>query len=214
MDIELSTERVALIGVNGSGKTTLMRSMLGLLRHSGTLMVGDAACAHLPPERTGFVPQDVDFPLLLTVQECVGMAADLKGLPDVDRSEAVTRVLTAVDLIDERHVRASRLSGGQQRRLACAQAFVHDPQILLMDEPTAGLDPIQRERLRGILQDLPKDRLVLVTTHILEDVAEWAERFLVLSEGEITHDVQRDELGDPGQRLGALNDLLALVPSR
>lgn len=214
MDLELSTERVALIGVNGSGKTTLIRALVGLSRHSGSLTVGNAVCPHLPPRLTGYVPQDVDFPLLLTVEECVGMAADLKGLPDVDRSEAVTGALTAVDLVDERHSRASRLSGGQKRRLACAQALVHEPQILLMDEPTAGLDPIQRERLRRILNDLPRDRLVLVTTHILEDVAEWAERFLVLSEGQITHDLQRDELGDPGQRLAALNDLLALVPSR
>jgi ABC-2 type transport system ATP-binding protein len=214
LDIQLNAERIALIGVNGSGKTTLLRSMLGVLRHSGTLLVGDVSSAHLPPERTGFVPQDVDFPLLLTVEECVGMAADLKEVPAATRDRSVTDALAAVDLLDVRASRAARLSGGQKRRLACAQALVHDPQIVLMDEPTAGLDPIQRDRLRRILQDLPRDRLVLVTSHILEDVAMWAERFLILSEGEIIHDLQHDELGDPDQRLSALNDLLASVPSR
>lgn len=214
LNLELAAERVALIGVNGSGKTTLMRSMLGVLRHSGTLLLGETARAYLPPEQTGFVPQDVDFPLLLTVEECVGMAADLKGVPAATRDRSVTDALAAVDLLDVRASRAARLSGGQKRRLACAQALVHDPQIVLMDEPTAGLDPIQRDRLRRILQDLPRDRLVLVTSHILEDVAMWAERFLILSEGEIIHDLQHDELGDPDQRLSALNDLLASVPSR
>lgn len=209
----LRPERTAVIGVNGSGKTTLLNSLVGRFRHHGRLLCDGRTVDHLAPSMTGLVPQDVDFPLLLTVEECVGMAADLKSVDEADRGDAIDRALTAVDLTSVRRRRASRLSGGQQKRLACAQALVHRPGILLLDEPTAGLDPLQRDRLRQVLRQLPEERTVIVTTHILEDIAGWADRFLVLDAGRVTHDLRRVELGDETTTLLALEDALRSVPS-
>lgn len=199
--------RVALIGVNGAGKSTLISALVGSLRHRGRILVDEQEVPHLPPRRTGLVNQQPAFPGLLTVRECVAGAAELKGVAADERDHLVEEALTVVDLVSDAGRRASRLSGGQQRRLACAQAVVHRPGILLLDEPTAGLDPIQRQRIRDFLARRPDKTLTIVTTHILEDVAEWADRFLVLDGGTLTADISREDLPE-GRRAAALEAML------
>ncbi|MFC6422846.1 ATP-binding cassette domain-containing protein [Ornithinimicrobium tianjinense] len=207
MTADLGASRVGLIGLNGAGKSTLIESLAGRLTFRGTLLFDGRPMAHLPPTLTGYVPQQVAHPGLVSVRECVAAAADLKKVAPQRREEWVSSALAAVDLEGEAGRRASRLSGGQSRRLACAMALVHRPEILLLDEPTAGLDPVQRRGIRDFLHQRPTGTLTVVSTHILEDVADWAERLLVLRSGELVADVALTSI-PAAERLAQVDALL------
>ncbi|MEU5099889.1 ATP-binding cassette domain-containing protein [Streptomyces sp. NPDC020996] len=163
-------------GVNGAGKTTLFRLVLGELRpQRGTISpsVGDI----------GYLPQSFGFPPRFTVTDFVEHFAWLHRVPRSIRASSVRRALERVGLDDRAGDRMRSLSGGLLRRAGIAQALVHNPALLLLDEPTAGLDPHQRAELRTLLPELARTTTVVVSTHLLEDAEAMGGNLVVLSEG-------------------------------
>ncbi len=178
-----------LLGPNGAGKTSLMRILATLLEPTGgqvTVFGHDAAREPGAIRRLlGYLPQEFGAYPTLTVTEYLDYMAILSGV--ADRYQRVNEVLELVRLTDKRHARTRALSGGMRRRLGLAQALLADPRLLIVDEPTAGLDPEERVNLRNLLADLALERVVLLSTHIVEDVAQVAPSLAVLRRGELLY---------------------------
>jgi ABC-2 type transport system ATP-binding protein len=195
LSLEIGPGVTGLLGPNGAGKTTLMRMLATVLAPTeGHLrMLGlDPADPH---ERTdirrqlGYMPQEPGFHRQFTAFEFVDYVAILKEMTDRrTRHREVRRALEAVGLGDVAGRRIRKLSGGMRRRVALAQALLGDPQLLVLDEPTAALDPEQRMRFRELASALGDERTVLVSTHQTEDVAALCQRVIVMREGRATFD--------------------------
>lgn len=200
VDFSLDTGVTALVGRNGAGKTTLLRAMTGLLRpDSGAVLfegasIHDDSSAELSLKRSlGWVPQKIDLPQGSVAEDFVRFCAWLGGV-DGDETVAMEAAFAAVQLEDERHRKIGKLSGGQQRRVMVAAALVTNPSIILFDEPTVGMDPQQRRQFHRIVSDAGRNRRVLISTHLMEDVLGVADRVILLSEGHITRDMHRDDI--------------------
>ncbi len=185
---------VGLLGPNGAGKTTMLRLLSTVLApDAGTVTVAGHDVTGSHAERTearrriGYLPQEVVFPRGMTAFGFLDYIAVLKEWRDTARRhEEVRRVLALVDLADRGRMKVKALSGGQRRRLAIAQALLGVPDLLILDEPTTGLDPEQRASLRGLLSGLPGT--VLISTHQTEDVAALCDRVVVLDAGLVHFD--------------------------
>jgi ABC-2 type transport system ATP-binding protein len=193
LSLTLGREGTTLLGVNGAGKTTLLRTLAGdLTARSGQISLFGAVVSASRPEallrRTGYLPQEVELPGRMQVRDVVAYTAWLKKVPRGQVRPAVTRWLERVGLADRARDRVATLSGGMRRRLSVACALVHDPDLVLLDEPTVGLDPEQRVALRRLLAGLAAERCVLVSTHQLADVEHLGRRLLVLDGGRIVFD--------------------------
>jgi len=191
LDLALGTGVHGLLGPNGAGKTTLVRALATVLRPAGgTLdLLGQTVNGHLDLRQVrrqiGYLPQEFGFYRRFTVREFVEYLAWLKQLPPCDVPGAVQRAIERVGLTDRADHRMKTLSGGMRRRVGIAQAIVNDPQILLLDEPTAGLDPDQRLQFRALLRDLAADTCILVSTHLVEDVAAACTDVMLIDEGRL-----------------------------
>jgi ABC-2 type transport system ATP-binding protein len=192
LELELGPGITGLLGPNGAGKTTLIRILATLLSPSaGEVRVNGwrAADAHDRVEirrRLGYLPQDLGLYPRFTVFEFVDYLAILKELDDVaDRHRRVRSALEAVELEDLAGRKIRTLSGGMRRRVGIAQAIVADPELLLLDEPTTGLDPEQRMRFRQLIAGLGAQRTVVLSTHLVEDVAAVCTRVVVLWQGRV-----------------------------
>jgi ABC-type multidrug transport system ATPase subunit len=191
LDLALGPGVHGLLGPNGAGKTTLMRALATVLRPAGgTLqLLGHRVTptADLRPVRQqiGYLPQEFGFYRRFTVREFVEYLAWLKQMPPREVPGAVQRAIERVGLTERADHKMKTLSGGMRRRVGIAQAVVNDPQILLLDEPTAGLDPDQRLQFRALLRDLAADTCVLVATHLVEDVAAACTDVLLIDEGRL-----------------------------
>jgi len=191
---------IGLLGPNGAGKTTLLRLLSTVLPPtSGRIWVSghhvtEGRAARIEARRRiGYVPQEVTFPRSMTAFSFVDYIAVLKEWRQTSARHAeVQRVLELVGLMDKGSKKVRQLSGGQRRRLAIAQAMVGTPELLLLDEPTTGLDPEQRASLRGILSSLPGT--VLLSTHQTEDVAALCDRVIVIDNGQFRFDGSVPEL--------------------
>ncbi|QAY70136.1 ABC transporter ATP-binding protein [Xylanimonas protaetiae] len=198
--LTLGTGVIGLLGPNGAGKTTMLRLLSSALPPStGTVTVAGHEVTGTHAERTaarrriGYLPQEVVFPRGMTAAGFVDYVAVLKEWRDTEaRHREVRRVLDLVELGDRSTVRIRALSGGQRRRLAIAQALLGDPDLLVLDEPTTGLDPEQRASLRGILSSLRCT--VLISTHQTEDVSALCDRVIVLEAGRVRFDGSVAEL--------------------
>jgi ABC-2 type transport system ATP-binding protein len=192
LDLELGPGITGLLGPNGAGKTTLIRILATLLAPSaGQVRVNGWRTAS-PADRVeirrrlGYLPQDLGLYPRFTVFEFVDYLAILKELNDpADRHRRVRAALEAVELEDLAGRRIRTLSGGMRRRVGIAQAIVADPELLLLDEPTTGLDPEQRMRFRQLIAGLGAQRTVVLSTHLVEDVAAVCTAVVVLWEGQI-----------------------------
>ncbi len=181
-----------LLGPNGAGKTTLLRiAATALAPDAGTVSVlGNDASS---PEgrlairrRLGYLPQDAGHYRSFTAYDFVDYVAVLKEITStVVRRAEVTRVLSAVGLADHMHQRMRSLSGGMRRRVGLAQALLGQPDLLVLDEPTVGLDPVQRLRFREVVSAVARDRAVLLSTHLTEDVAAMCSRVIVIDRGRV-----------------------------
>jgi ABC-2 type transport system ATP-binding protein len=195
IDLQLSTGVVGLLGPNGAGKTTLLRLLATALAPTrGQLSVFGLNPA-IPEQRTGirrrlgYLPQEVGFPRGFTAFAFVDYVAVLKEWTDAVRRHAeVRRVLDLVNLSDVSTKRIKTLSGGQRRRLALAQALIGGPDLLVLDEPTTGVDPEQRAALRTLLAEAARTSVVVLSTHQTDDVAALCERVIVLDGGRIHYD--------------------------
>ncbi|WP_283136768.1 ABC transporter ATP-binding protein [Rhizohabitans arisaemae] len=195
LDLDFGPGVTGLLGPNGAGKTTLLRCLATTLAPDG----GSIRSLGLDPaeraqrtelrRRLGYLPQEPGFYPHFTVLQMLDYVAILKELTDRRaRHDEVRRVLREVDLTDRAGTRVRRLSGGMRQRLALAQALLGDPGLLILDEPTVGLDPEQRMRFRALVSRLGESRVVLLSTHQTEDVAALCERVVVMRRGENAFD--------------------------
>lgn len=195
LTIELTPGIVALLGANGAGKTTLLTILsttvppasgtLTILGHSSASRSGRDRCRRL----LGYLPQELVLPGFARCDDYLQHVAWARQVPCRERASAVDQALTAVDLQDRARSRIRTLSGGMKRRLGIAQAIVHRPKLVLLDEPTAGLDPRQRIELRALVRRIAGDEVcVLVATHLVEDAGILADRVLVLDGGNFVFD--------------------------
>jgi ABC-2 type transport system ATP-binding protein len=191
LDLALATGVHGLLGPNGAGKTTLMRALATVLRPAaGRLEIlgqpvhagGDLRSVR---RALGYLPQDFGYYRWFTVREFVEYVAWLKELAPRDAPDAVQRAIDRVGLTARARSTMRSLSGGMLRRVGIAQAIVSDPAVLLLDEPTAGLDPEQRMTVRALLRDLGRDSCVVVATHLVEDVAAACTDVVLLEEGRL-----------------------------
>ncbi len=188
LNLELGPGMFGLLGPNGAGKTTLMRIMATLLEPSaGDVLVDGVSVRRQPREvrrMLGYLPQQFSTYPELSVAEFLDYFALLSGLGP-ERRAIIDDLLERVNLQQQRHKRSNQLSGGMQRRLGIAQALLNNPRLLIVDEPTAGLDPEERVRFRNLLAGLSDDRVILLSTHIVEDIASTCADLAVLQAGRL-----------------------------
>ncbi|MFV2105087.1 ATP-binding cassette domain-containing protein [Micromonospora sp. LOL_015] len=188
LDLTLRPGITALLGPNGAGKTTLLRTLATIMPpRSGTIRIDEVLIdsertARTVRDRIGYLPQHFGFDPQMTVTDFVTYAAWLRGVSTTDLSRHVDQALAQVDLTDQRRSRMRKLSGGMRQRAGIAWAIVGQPRLVLLDEPTVGLDPRQRLHFRKIITGL-SNTIVLLSTHLIDDVAATADRVVVLYAG-------------------------------
>lgn len=188
-----------LLGANGAGKTTLMRMMSGILEPSkGMVLYGGIDIRNNVKYRAefGFLPQEIQFSKDLTVGNYLEYIAALKNVPLSVTKERIDSLLRILTLEDVRLKKIVKLSGGMKRRVGIAQAMLNDPKVLILDEPTAGLDPGERIRFRNFLAATSKERIVVLSTHIVSDIEDIAGHVMIMKDGELNRVVSRDEYDD------------------
>jgi len=192
IDLEIGSGMFGLLGPNGAGKTTLMRILAGIVNpSSGSVRVGGhdlgtEAGKQAVKSVLGYLPQELGMYPELSAEQFVDYMAILKGLDDPQkRAQRVGQVLEMVGLQDAARRKIKGFSGGMKRRAGIAQALVNDPKLLIVDEPTSGLDPEERIRFRNLLVNLATDRAVLLSTHIVEDIAQTCRDVAVLAHGQV-----------------------------
>ncbi|HLX40459.1 MAG TPA: ABC transporter ATP-binding protein [Ktedonobacteraceae bacterium] len=193
VDMSIPSGMFGLLGPNGAGKTTLMRILAGILRPtSGTIHVG-AFDGNTEKGRTaikqilGYLPQDLGMYPDLSAREFLDYIGILKGMDTrEERQERVEELLEVVALRNVAGRKLKTFSGGMKRRIGIAQALMNDPKLLIVDEPTAGLDPEERIRFRNLLSELAGERTVLLSTHIVEDIAQTCRNLAIMNNGHVT----------------------------
>jgi ABC-2 type transport system ATP-binding protein len=207
VDLTIPGGMFGLLGPNGAGKTTLMRILAGILRPtSGQLTIGDFD-GNTERGRTaikrvlGYLPQDLGVYPDLSAREFLDYIGILKGMDDRKvRQSRVNKLLEVVSLTNVANRKLKTFSGGMKRRIGIAQALLNDPKLLIVDEPTAGLDPEERIHFRNLLSELAGNRTVLLSTHIVEDIAQTCQNLTIMNDGYVifqgtTADLTREARG-------------------
>jgi ABC-2 type transport system ATP-binding protein len=191
-------EAVGFLGLNGAGKTTALRMLACDLRPSdGSISVGgvDALAApHEVKKRIGFLPESPPIYADMTVVDYLRFAAELRGMKKADHRKRIPEVLARTHLTDVQNEVIGTLSHGYRQRVGVAQAIVHNPKLLILDEPTRGLDPVQIIEMREMIRDLKEAHTVLISSHILSEISQTCDRLLILGRGEILGSGTEDEL--------------------
>ena len=187
-----------LLGVNGAGKTTLMRMLTTLIKPTSGEILWDGqdvyAMDGLYRKLLGYLPQDFGYYPDFSIYDYLMYIASIKGIRPAVAKERVKLLLKQVGLVRARHKKMKTLSGGMKRRAGIAQAMLNDPKILILDEPTAGLDPSERIRFRNLISELSEDRIVLLSTHIVSDIEYIANEILLMKDGCITMSGTAEEI--------------------
>lgn len=185
-----------LLGANGAGKTTLMRMMCGVLKPtSGEIHFNGIDVSHEDyRDVLGYLPQDFGYYPEFTALDFLMYIATLKGLPKMKAKEKALEMLELTSLMEVKKKKIKTFSGGMKQRLGIAQAMLNNPKILILDEPTAGLDPKERVRFRNLISKLGADRIVLLSTHIVSDVENIANTILVMKNGQMIHQGSLSEI--------------------
>lgn len=190
IDLHIGQGMFGLLGPNGAGKTTLMKVLTTLTQKTaGEVTVCGVSVEESAQVRRliGYLPQDFSMYGNMTAQEALDYLAVLSGLSREERRNKVPEMLEQVNLKEQRRTRVRAMSGGMKRRLGIAQAIIHEPKVIVVDEPTAGLDPEERVRFRNLLCGIARDRLVILSTHIVGDIEATCEEIAVLNEGRIRY---------------------------
>ena len=206
-------EIVGLLGHNGAGKTTIMKMLTGYLEPSrGTIRIDSLSLAEQRREvqrRVGYLPENCPLYPEMTVLDSLEYQAVLHGLPFAERPAAIRRAVERTALEAKAGAQVATLSRGYRQRLGVALAILHAPRILILDEPTNGLDPTQIHHMRELIQELARDATVIVSTHILQEVEAVCRRVLIMKGGRLALDSDLDVLGRSPRLLVTLNRPLA-----
>ena len=195
VDLRLTEGINGLLGANGAGKTTLMRMLCGILKPTTGSIALDGVDVSSEDYRAvlGYLPQDFGYYPDFTGLDFLLYLAALKGLSRSHAKRKAKELLELVSLKDAGGKKIKTYSGGMKQRLGIAQALLNDPSLLIVDEPTAGLDPKERVRFRKLIAGLGQDTIVLLSTHIVSDVEKIADHMLMMSEGKIIFDEPWDK---------------------
>lgn len=189
IQLDLTPGVYGILGANGSGKTTLMRIVAGVMKpSSGTIFFNGKNIEGLDGQYRdliGYLPQHVGFYKHFSAEKFLHYISSLKGIEKNEAKEKVEEVLELVGLTGHKKEKIGSFSGGMKRRIGIAQALLNDPKILIVDEPTAGLDPKERIRFRNLLSKISGERIVLLSTHIVSDIEFIAKEILILKEGRL-----------------------------
>ena len=175
-----------LLGANGAGKTTLIRCLTLLYPDKNNAILNNGVSITKDREylaNIGYLPQQFGLFKELSVENALKLLASLKELNKSQSSDDIEKCLELVNLSDEKDKRVSALSGGMLRRVGIAQALLGSPELIIFDEPTAGLDPIERLRFKSIISKMDKDKIIIVSTHIVEDIDAVCDRVIVMDNG-------------------------------
>lgn len=187
-----------LLGVNGAGKTTLMRMLCTAINPTDGVILWDGkdifSLGDSYRSILGYLPQNYGFYPDLSVYDYMMYIASIKGLRSLTAKKRTTKLLEQVGLSEKRKDKMRTLSGGMLRRVGIAQAMLNDPRILVLDEPTAGLDPNERIRFRNLISELSEDRLVLLSTHIVSDIEYIANEIILMKEGRFFYTGTSEEI--------------------
>jgi len=203
---------VGLLGPNGAGKSTLMRSILGYLPTDGGTVTFDGMDVRDGGDdlrsRMGYLPEHNPLYREMYVREFLDFIADLHGIKGRQaRNAKVEEIVTRVGLTPEAHKRIAALSKGYRQRVGLAQAILHDPELLILDEPTSGLDPLQLKDIRALIRSFGKNRTVILSTHIMQEVEAMCDRVIMIKQGRIVEDAPLDDLIAKGGLEEAFNAL-------
>lgn len=188
-----------LLGANGAGKTTLMRMLCGILTPTSGTITFDGTDVSSEEYRAilGYLPQDFGYYPEFTAMDFLLYLAALKGIPKLQAKRRARELLELVSLQDVSRKKIKTFSGGMKQRLGIAQALLNDPKLLILDEPTAGLDPKERVRFRNLIEQLGKNSIVLLSTHIVSDIEHIADEILMMKDGQLIYQGKwDDEMGD------------------
>ena len=189
LTLRIPTGMFGLLGPNGAGKSTLMRTIATLQEpDSGSVMLGDLDVLREKDQvrrLLGYLPQEFGVYPRLPAQAMLSHLAALKGIPPGEMKETVGALLRQTNLWDDRKRRLDTFSGGMKQRFGIAQALLGDPKLIIVDEPTAGLDPTERLRFHNLLSQIGENIVVILSTHIVEDVSDLCSRMAIISKGEV-----------------------------
>lgn len=197
LSLKIPSGMYGLLGRNGAGKTSLMRILAALsVPTNGDIWLNGVSMKETAKirEMVGYLPQDFSMYRSMTVLGAMDYLGLLSDIPKEIRKERIDELLEKVNLKDNARTKIKALSGGMKRRLGIAQALLHNPQILIVDEPTAGLDPEERIRFRNLLSDFADDRIVLLSTHIASDIESICDGVAVLNDGKLIFHGSTEEL--------------------
>ena len=189
ISLRLNTGIYGLLGANGAGKTTLMRMVCGILKPTSGTITFDGIDVSEERYRSmlGYLPQDFGYYPEFTGEDFLLYMAALKGMRKPQARRKTVELLKLVSLHDVEKKKIKTYSGGMKQRLGIAQALLNQPKILVLDEPTAGLDPKERVRFRDLIKDLGKDSIVLLSTHIVSDIEHIADDILMMKSGQLIY---------------------------
>lgn len=199
ISLRLNTGIYGLLGANGAGKTTLMRMVCGILKPTSGTITFDGIDVSEERYRSmlGYLPQDFGYYPEFTGEDFLLYMAALKGMRKPQARRKTVELLKLVSLHDVAKKKIKTYSGGMKQRLGIAQALLNQPKILVLDEPTAGLDPKERVRFRDLIKDLGKDSIVLLSTHIVSDIEHIADDILMMKSGQLIYQGKwTDKSGD------------------
>ena len=198
VSLQLTNGDYGLLGANGAGKTTFMRMLCGILKPTSGTVTFDKMDVSSEEYRTelGYLPQDFGYYPDFNGMDFLLYMASLKGLTKSEAKRKAKKLLELVSLSGVAKKKIATYSGGMKQRLGIAQALLNDPKIIILDEPTAGLDPKERVRFRNLIKDLGEESIVLLSTHIVSDVEHIADTVLMMKAGQIIYNGSADEIDD------------------
>lgn len=196
ISLKLQKGVYGLLGANGAGKTTLMRMICGILTPTGGTICLDGVDVSKEEYRAvlGYLPQDFGYYPDFSGKDFLLYMAALKGIGRRNAEKRAAELLELVSLADVAKKKIKTYSGGMKQRLGIAQALLNHPRIIILDEPTAGLDPKERVRFRNLIGELGKECIVILSTHIVSDIDRVADRILMMNHGQLVFNGSRDDI--------------------